>query len=80
MLLSPHGTHWLIDWRLALIALWTHWLFALVCVALDLALIASKGLTGSDSGICGSLAALAFALTLAFQLGYLAYQLWHLCV
>ena len=42
----------LADWRLALIALWTHWLFALVC---------------------GSFAALAFALTLAFQLGYLAY-------
>ena len=53
------------DWRLALIALWAHWLFALVGMALDSALIASVGLIGSDSGFC-------------VALWRLRHSLWHL--
>ena len=76
----PHGTPWLIDWRLALIALWTHWLFAQVCMALVLALSASWDLLALTRALSRSQAALAFALTLAFQLWYLAYQLWLSCI
>ena len=49
-------------------------------MALVLALSASWDLLALTQALSRSLAALAFALTLAFQLWYLAYQLWLSCI